>query len=147
MKRIVKYEPRLERTGSLLVADKSVNGPNDAVNVLRAFLPGPHVQESFVLLMLSSCNSITGIMEITRGTLNSSLVHPREVFAPALQHRAAAIVVAHNHPSGNPEPSQDDIAVTKQLVDAGRVLGVPIHDHIVFTETGHTSFVERGLIS
>ncbi len=81
---------------------------------------------------------------VSRGTLTSSLVHPREVFAPALRLRAAAVVVAHNHPSGDPEPSAEDRAATRRLHRAGRLLGVELLDHVVVARNGWCSFLERG---
>jgi len=84
---------------------------------------------------------------ITRGILNSSLVHPREVFRAAIAEAAAGIIVVHNHPSGDPTPSADDRAVTRQLVDAGRVLDVPVYDHVVIGGgERYVSFAEAGLL-
>ena len=87
-------------------------------------------------------------MLITRGILNSSLVHPREVFRAAIAEAAAGIIVVHNHPSGDPTPSADDRAVTRQLVDAGRLLDVPVYDHVVIGGGGerYVSFAEAGLL-
>ncbi len=84
---------------------------------------------------------------MTRGILNSSLVHPREVFRLAIIHGAAGLIVAHNHPSGDPAPSADDKAVTAQLVEAGRLLDIPIYDHVIIGDDGRFfSFAEAGLI-
>jgi DNA repair protein RadC len=85
-------------------------------------------------------------VEITRGILNSSLVHTREVFRPAIAVAAAAIIIAHNHPSGDPTPSGDDRAVTDTLVTAGRLLDIPVIDHIVCGADRHVSFAEAGLL-
>jgi len=101
-------------------------------------------QEVFCALMLDGKHRVSGFVEVSRGTLTSSLVHPREVFGPAIRMGAASIIVAHNHPSGDPEPSTEDIAVTKRLRDAGEILGIQVLDHII---VGHDSFVslhERG---
>ena len=83
---------------------------------------------------------------ITRGILNSSLVHPREVFRAAIAEAAAGIIVVHNHPSGDPTPSGDDRAVTRQLVDAGRLLDLPVHDHVIVGGDRYMSFAEAGLL-
>ena len=83
---------------------------------------------------------------ITRGILNSSLVHPREVFIAAIASRAAAVILVHNHPSGDPTPSPDDRAVTDQLVAAGRVLDIPVFDHVIIGDGRYTSFAEAGLL-
>lgn len=102
--------------------------------------------ESFWVLLLDSKNGLMHEEEVTVGTLNASLVHPREVFKVAIDRRAAAVIVAHNHPSGNPEPSTEDINVTRQLVDAGKIIGIPLHDHIIVAGDSYTSFAERGLM-
>jgi len=81
---------------------------------------------------------------ITVGLLNHSLVHPREVFADAITDRAAAIICVHNHPSGSLEPSQQDLAITKQLKDAGEILGIRLLDHVIVSRTGYISLRERG---
>lgn len=104
-------------------------------------------EELTVMLTLDTKHKVTGAFEVSRGTLNSSLVHPREVFKRALLNNAAAIIIGHNHPSGNPTPSQDDIAVTRRLVEAGNLLGVKVLDHIITGESGqYTSLREQGII-
>ena len=110
-------------------------------------------REVFVALHLNVQNRLQGMNEVSVGTLTSSLVHPREVFAPALSARAAAVLVVHNHPSGDPEPSQADRDVTRRLIRAGRLLGIPLVDHVI---SGHTrwrsmrecmDFEERDLLA
>lgn len=102
--------------------------------------------EEFWVLLLTSANRLIADIMITSGTLNSSLVHPRECFQDALKQSAATVIFIHNHPSGNAEPSQEDIAITKQLVESGRILGIPVHDHIIVAGESFTSFADRGLI-
>jgi DNA repair protein RadC len=104
------------------------------------------VKERFVVFWLSSANIITGFEIISEGTLNASVVHPREVFRGAIVATSANIIVAHNHPSGNPEPSQEDISLTKKLVEAGKIIEISVFDHIIFAEDTYTSFVERRII-
>lgn len=104
------------------------------------------VKERFVVFWLNSANKVLGFEIITEGLLNSSLTHPREVFRGAIVATAASIIIAHNHPSDNLEPSRDDITITKQIIEAGKIIGIPVHDHIIFSNTGYTSFMERGLI-
>ena len=82
-------------------------------------------------LVLDGKHRLRGIQEVSRGTLTTSLVHPREVFFAAVSMKAAAVIVAHNHPSGDPEPSIEDLEVTRRLVEAGRILGIPLLDHVV----------------
>jgi DNA repair protein RadC len=105
-----------------------------------------HVRERFLVFWLDALNKVLGFEIVTEGILNSSLVHPREVFRGAIVATAAAVIIAHNHPSGAHEPSDDDLAITKQLVESGKTLGIPVQDHIIFTGSGYTSFAERGLI-
>ncbi len=102
--------------------------------------------ESFWVILLDSKNGMMHEEALTVGTLNASLVHPREVFKVAIDHVAAAVIVVHNHPSGNPEPSSEDVSVTRQLVDAGKIIGIPVHDHIIIAGDSYTSFAERGLL-
>jgi DNA repair protein RadC len=102
--------------------------------------------EEFHVLALGSQSQILGDLLITRGILNSSLVHPREVFRAAIAEAAAGIIVVHNHPSGDPTPSADDRAVTRQLVDAGRLLDVPVYDHVIVGGARFVSFAEAGLL-
>lgn len=103
-------------------------------------------QEVFLVILLNSANRIIKEVTITRGLLNSSLTHPREVFRHAIIEHAASIILMHNHPSGNLEPSQEDIAITKQIVEASKVVGIPVHDHLIIAGGGFTSFAERGLM-
>ena len=83
---------------------------------------------------------------ITRGILNTSLVHPREVFREAIAERACAVILVHNHPSGDPTPSHEDTRVTAQLVAAGRLLDIPVHDHVIVGRGRYVSFAESGLL-
>lgn len=105
-----------------------------------------HKKEHFVMFFLDSRNQEIKREIISVGSLNANLVHPREVFEPAIQHSAAQIIVAHNHPSGDPEPSNEDIALTKRLTEAGKILGIEIIDHVVVAKDGHASLKERGLL-
>ncbi len=101
-------------------------------------------QEAFFALLLDSRHRLIREIEVSRGSLNQSLVHPREVFAPALRESAAAIVVAHNHPSGDPEPSREDIEVTRRLAEAGEILGVRLVDHVITGAVEFRSFARMG---
>jgi DNA repair protein RadC len=101
-------------------------------------------QEVFVVLLLDSRHRLIGEVEVSRGSLNQSLVHPREVFAPALRESAAAILVVHNHPSGDPQPSREDHEVTQRLVRAGEILGIRVVDHLVIGGLEFTSFARIG---
>ena len=104
--------------------------------------------ESFWILPLDSQHRLASIgpTVITRGILNSSLVHPREVFCAAIVAGAAAVILSHNHPSGDPTPSADDRVITDQLVAAGRLLDIPVHDHVIVGRGRYVSFAEAGLL-
>ncbi|MDD8016961.1 MAG: DNA repair protein RadC [Bacteroidota bacterium] len=103
-------------------------------------------QEVFMVVCLSSSNKIIQERTITKGLLNSSLTHPREVFREAILENAASVILLHNHPSGNLEPSKEDIHITKQLVEAGKIIGISVHDHVIIAGDGFTSMMERGLM-
>jgi DNA repair protein RadC len=107
---------------------------------------GAKRQEHFICITLNGAGEVLGNRVITVGLLNHSLVHPREVFADAITDRAASVICVHNHPSGSLEPSSQDIAITRQLKEAGALVGIPLIDHIIITRTGHTSLRERGLL-
>jgi len=122
-----------------------LRSPEDVIQWISAKLKDLRHEEFWVLL-LSASNQLMHQIRVTKGTLNSSLVHPRECFADALKTRCASVIFVHNHPSGNPEPSQEDRAITRQLVDAGKILGIPVQDHIIVADSEFTSFAERGLL-
>ena len=104
-------------------------------------------KEHFVIFYLDSRNQEIKREIISVGSLNANLVHPREVFEPAVRNLAAQIILAHNHPSGDPEPSEDDITITKRLVEAGKIMGIEVVDHIIVVKSGFFSFKEKGLLS
>jgi DNA repair protein RadC len=104
-------------------------------------------QEEFRVLLLNVQHAVLRELPVTRGTLDASVVHPREVFRAAIADSAAAVILTHNHPSGDPTPSPDDRAVTRQLVEAGAVLGIPIIDHVIIGDGRYLSFVEAGLMA
>ncbi len=103
-------------------------------------------KEHFVVFYLDTQNQVIVHDTISVGTLNSSLIHPREVFESAISHSAAHIILAHNHPSGGLEPSEADISITRRLVDAGRLLGIEVLDHVIVTAGGYMSFKEKSLL-
>lgn len=103
-------------------------------------------QEYFLCISLNGANEVIENRVVTVGLLNESQVHPREVFVDAISDRAASIILAHNHPSGILKPTPPDLVTTKQLVEASKIVGIPILDHIIITKKGYLSFKERGLI-
>jgi DNA repair protein RadC len=122
-----------------------ISGPMD---VYRHF--APHLEdlpvEEFHVAVLDTQHRLERDIAVTRGLLSASLVHPREVFREAIAERAASIVLVHNHPSGDPTPSADDRKVTAQLVAAGRLLDIPVHDHVIIGRGRYASFAESGLL-
>jgi DNA repair protein RadC len=122
-----------------------VRSPEDVVRVLAPRLRDLDV-EQFHVLALDSQNQVLRDVLVTRGLLNSSLVHPREVFRAAIVEAAAGIIVVHNHPSGDPTPSIEDQSVTRQLVAAGRLLDLPVFDHIIIAGDRFVSLATMGLL-
>jgi DNA repair protein RadC len=100
-------------------------------------------RERFLVLLLDGKHRLKRREVVSEGTLTTSLVHPREVFRPAVRESAAAVVVVHNHPSGDPEPSLEDVEVTRRLIEAGRLLGIPLLDHVVVGDGRFASLRER----
>ncbi|MDR3665668.1 MAG: JAB domain-containing protein [Ignavibacteriaceae bacterium] len=124
---------------------KKISSPRDFFELFQPIFKEEPV-EIFVVAWLSSANRIIGFEKVSVGNINSSIVDPRSVFRSAIVSNSASIIVAHNHPSGNQEPSDEDISITKKLVESGKLLGVHVFDHIIFAEDSYTSFVERRLI-
>lgn len=100
-------------------------------------------EESFYIFTLDTKNQINGIFEVSRGTLNTSIVHPREVFKRALLQNANSIILIHNHPSGDPTPSQEDLKMTKKLIEAGNILGIKILDHVIIGDEENCISLKR----
>ncbi|MGE4357367.1 MAG: DNA repair protein RadC [Candidatus Omnitrophota bacterium] len=122
---------------------KELTNPEKVYRLIKGKLKDYH-KEHFYILALNSRNQ--AIAEISVGSLNASIVHPREVFAEAIKNKSASVILIHNHPSGDPEPSEDDLAITRRLVEAGKILGIEVIDHIIVTKDGYLSFKEKGLI-
>jgi DNA repair protein RadC len=126
---------------------RKINSPEQAYNAIKTITNvQEEAQEVFGVLILNTKHKIVAVHEVSRGTLNSSIVHPREVFKPAVLHNAAAIICFHNHPSGDTEPSKDDIELTKRLIEAGKIMGIEILDHIIVGDDRYVSLKERGVM-
>ena len=121
-----------------------ITSPEDAVKVL-SFIRNKK-REYFVALYLDAENKLITQKIISIGSLDASIVHPREVFYPAIKYRAASVIIAHNHPSGNLEPSENDLKVSKKLAKAGKILGIQLIDHLVITRDSFFSLRKKGLI-
>ena len=126
-------------------ADKKITSPQDIAEMFIPLLKD-ELKEKFILICLNSANKIIKHEVISIGNLNSSIVHPREIFKAAIENCSASVILMHNHPSGNPEPSNEDISITKKLVEAGKMLDIPVFDHIILAGNNYTSFVEKRLI-
>ena len=122
---------------------KELTDPEKVYRLIKSKLKDYH-KEHFYIIALNSRNY--SIAEVSVGSLNASVVHPREVFSEAIKNKAASVVFAHNHPSGDPEPSEDDLLLTKKLVESGKILGIEVSDHIIVTKTKFFSFKEKGLV-
>ncbi len=125
--------------------DTHIENPKDVVDAIRKDLKDK-AKEHFKIIMLNSRNKVIGIGDISVGTLDASLVHPREVFKEAISHNSASVILVHNHPSGDPEPSDDDIKITKKLVESGKILSIEVIDHIIVGKNSYYSFKEKELI-
>lgn len=123
-----------------------VRSPQDGANYIMESMRHLH-QEHLAVLFLDTKNQIIHNRTIFVGSLNSSIVHPREIFREAVKRSAASIICAHNHPSGDPTPSQEDIHVTKRLVEAGKIIGIELLDHLIIGDCKYTSLKEKGYIS
>jgi DNA repair protein RadC len=125
---------------------KELSEPKKVYQLIKSKLKDYH-KEHFYVIALDSRNH--SIAEVSVGSLNASIVHPREVFAEAIKNKAASVIFSHNHPSGDPEPSKDDLEITKKLVESGKILGIEVVDHIIVTNNKRTpffSFKEKKLL-
>ncbi len=129
---------------------KPIDAPKEVYNILKAVLmaedPIDRDKEHFWVLQLNARNMIQKLELVSLGTLTASLVHPREVFTRVIADRCVSIVLAHNHPSGDCTPSSQDIEVTEQLVEAGKILDIDVVDHVIITDNGFTSFKQEQLL-
>ena len=141
------YRVTLVREGQMPSYEQRIRCSADASRMLARYLDGVD-REHFVLLMLDQKNHVIGIHTVSMGSLTASIVHPREVYKAAILANAAAIVCGHNHPSGDTVPSQEDRAMTQRLVNAGKLLGINVVDHIIIGREGrYFSFADEGLLT
>lgn len=144
-KRVNIVSLKMVRENSFLYPERSVKSPEDAYKLAKQFLVEAD-REYFLVACLDTKNQPTAIHFCHVGSLNSSIVHPREVFKSAILSNSASIIVAHNHPSGDSTPSREDIEVTKRLVEAGKIIGIEVLDHIIVGDETFTSLKEKGYI-
>lgn len=138
-KRLVKEES-LNKNKSVII-----KSPKDIYPLLKEKIINFH-KEYFIVASLDNRNKVINIDTVSIGTLNSSLIHPRETFETAIKNHAAAIIICHNHPSGELKPSEDDLVVTDNLIKAGKLLGIEVADHLIISKDGYYSFKEKKII-
>lgn len=139
MERTRKLQIELDAAIQKAGPDESIriHGPEDAASILRVFMAHLEHEEVWVIL-LGTRNNVMGCMQVYRGTVNYSYIRVAEVFKTAIERNACQIILAHNHPTGDPTPSPDDVAITKAVVEAGKLLDIDVLDHLI---VGHHSFV------
>ena len=141
----IRYTVKKDDAGQAVAVGRRVGSPKECAAAFALVLQDQS-SEVFAILCLSTKHRIIGYHEVSRGTLDTALVHPREVFKAVILANAAAIILAHNHPSGDPTPSVADVTLTERLVKAGRLLGIAVLDHIVIGDGAWVSFMELGRI-
>ena len=124
---------------------KEIRGPEDVVAVIGRKLRHEK-REHFLVLLLNARHEVIGRETVSIGSLNASIVHPREVFKPAILASAASLVLVHNHPSGDPEPSEEDASISKRLVQVGELIGIGVLDHVIIASRGVVSLRARQLL-
>lgn len=156
MVRMIKYKTRLTENKRVTLEKEvstncpelsyAIKSPDDAVSVGRGFMRIHEEPEEYMyMICMNTKNKIIGVFEISHGSVNSSIVTPREVFQKALLANAVSIIVMHNHPSGDCTPSREDIEVTKRLVEAGKIVGIEVLDHIIVGDL-YSSLKEKGYV-
>jgi DNA repair protein RadC len=140
------YRVTLVREGKIPTYESRIRSSANAYSVLQEFLADTD-REHFVILMLDQKNQVIGINTVSIGSLTASVVHPREVYKPLILSNAAAVILGHNHPSGDPQPSKEDRAITQRLKEAGTLLGINVLDHLVIGAEGrYFSFADENLL-
>lgn len=142
------YELRIVKEGKeQYEVEEKITSPEIAVKIVNeVFDLENKAEEEMVMLTLDTKNRATGLFRISKGALNQTIVHPREIFKRAMLHNANSIMLFHNHPSGDLKPSQEDINVTNRLADSGALLGIQLLDHIIISREGHLSLKEENLL-
>jgi DNA repair protein RadC len=139
------YRVTLVREGKMPTYEARIRSSATASTLLQEFLADTD-REHFVILMLDQKNQVIGINTVSIGSLSASVVHPREVFKPAILSNCASLILGHNHPSGDAQPSREDRAITQRLVESGKLLGIAIIDHIIVGDGRYFSFADEGLL-
>jgi len=147
MIRINFYTLKMVKEDSVLYEVPVIKSPEEVYQAAKQLLAlHEEPEEHFCILCLNTKNKIVGVHTISIGSLNATIVHPREVFKAAMLNNASAIICLHNHPSGDPEPSREDIETTRRLVEAGKIMGIEVLDHVIIGEQRYFSMKERCLM-
>lgn len=141
----IRYSVKRDEQGRPLTLGRTLTAPRQTAELLVTLLQNEPA-EVFAILCLTTKHRVIAYHEVSRGQLDATVVHPREVFKAAILANAAAIILAHNHPSGDPKPSPDDLQITRRLVNAGELLGISVLDHIVIGDNAHVSLREIGCL-
>ena len=145
MYRIPAVKIQLVKDGTINAAERPyISTPEDAAAIMRPVVE-LLAEERMYVMLLSTKNRVNAIQEVSVGSLNASVVHPREIFKAAFLSNAAALILVHNHPSGDPTPSHEDVALTKAIVEAGKILDIPVLDHVIMGDR-YKSLKEMGVI-
>lgn len=144
-KRVDIVSLKMVKESSVLYANRKITSPNDAIDLIRVLLEDCD-REKLVVCCLNTKNEPTSISTVSVGSLNSSIVHPREVYKTAIISNSASIIIAHNHPSGNTTPSKEDINITERLKEAGKIIGIELIDHLILGYGEYLSLKEKGYL-
>lgn len=144
-KRINIVSIKMVRVASVLYDIRKIDSPKDGAELGKRFLDDLD-REQLIVCCLDTKNQPTAINIVSVGSLNTSIVHPREVFKPAILSNSASIILFHNHPSGDPAPSREDISITERIKESGNILGIKLIDHIIIGNDSYCSLKERGIV-
>ncbi len=144
-KRVNIVSLKMIKESSVLYANRRIGTSDEAVDLLRSLLADSD-REKLIVCCLSSKNEPTSLSVVSIGSLNSSIVHPREVFKTAVMSNSASIIMAHNHPSGDTTPSNEDINITERIKQAGEIIGIKLLDHLIIGDCNYLSLKEEGYI-
>lgn len=145
-KRIEVISLKVVKESTMLYEPRKITSPKDAVKLAKKFLENLD-REQVINIFLNSKNEFTAVEIVSIGSLNASIIHPREIFKGAISSNSASLIIAHNHPSGNPNPSKEDINITKRLIECGELLGVDVLNHIIIgNDDRYYSMKENSLI-
>jgi len=146
MYHIPTVKVQLVRDGSISAEDRPVIRSADDVASIMEPIVSLLAEEHFYVLLLNTKNRVNGIHEVSVGSLNATVVHPREIFKAAILSNSASVILVHNHPSGDPTPSPEDRHLTEQIAKAGKVLDIPVLDHVIMGDRRYTSLKEKGVL-